>query len=98
MEHIELLSDGPVEHLKRGWALMPFIGSRAHFWIEDTETIIPQIRDGGRVRYYTALCGAVALTDNKVPALGVGNWPKCMRCRKKHNVQGQQDAAFGGSA
>lgn len=47
-----LLSGGPIEHLKRGWALMPFVGTRAHFWIEDKETMPPKIREGGRVRYY----------------------------------------------
>lgn len=77
-----LMSDGPIEHLKQGWALMPFVGERAHYWIEDKKTMPPKIRDGGRVRYYTSRCGLSAVTIQKVPALGAGNWPKCRRCGK----------------
>lgn len=77
-----VLSDGPINHLESGWALMPFVGERAHYWVEDKKTMSPQIRDGGRVRYYTSRCGLVSVTDKKVPALSIGNWPKCRRCGK----------------
>ena len=77
-----LLSGGPIEHLESGWALMPFVGSCAHHWTEDKKTMLPQVRDGGRVRYYTSRCGLLAVTDKKAPALAPGCWPKCRRCEK----------------
>ena len=77
---------GAIEHLTKGWALLPFQGKRAHFWEEDTTTLPPKIRDGGRVRYYTALCGIVGVTDKQVPALNPGNWPRCKRCARAVKV------------
>lgn len=77
-----LISNGPIEHLKADWALMPFVGKRAHYWTEDKDTMPSMIRGGGQVRYYTSRCGLVAVVDHKRPALGIGNWPKCRRCGK----------------
>lgn len=77
-----LMSGGPINHLERGWALLPFVGKCAHYWTEDNKTMMPEIRDGGRVRYYTARCGLVGTTMKKVPALAPGNWPTCRRCGK----------------
>ena len=71
------LSGGPIK-LSRGWALIPFIGSKAHFWVE--QEVEPYIDKNGRVRFYTSLCGIEATTDDKVPALEPGNWKKCKRC------------------
>lgn len=76
----QLLSGGPIQHLKKGWAIFPFQGKIAHYWIEDTETMMPQIRDGGRVRYYKSRCGQSGVVDRRVPALETGNFKKCKRC------------------
>lgn len=79
------VTDGVIEHLRRGWAKIPFSGKRGHYWVEDdtppAECTV--IAEGGRVRYYVALCGFVALTRPHAPALAVGSWPKCHRCAKK---------------
>lgn len=80
------LSGGPIDILKQGWALMPFVGKRAHFWIEDTDTMPPTIGEAGRVRYYRALCGVLAVTNGKVPALAHGSWQKCGNCLKRHKT------------
>lgn len=77
-----LISNGPIEHLKSDWALMPFVGKCAHYWTEDKDTMPPKINDGGHVRYYTSRCGLVAVTDRARPALWIGNWPRCRRCEK----------------
>lgn len=73
---------GPIEHLTKGWAVMPFIGRKAHHWTEDTKTMQPTIRDGGRVRYYVSACGLLSATSKSVPALNPGNFPKCKRCQR----------------
>lgn len=62
---------------------MPFVGKRAHYWIEDTKTMPPTIGEAGRVRYYQALCGATAVTNLRVPALAQGSWQKCENCLKQ---------------
>lgn len=77
------ITDGVIEHLRKGWAILPFRGERGHFWAEDTKTMEPTIAEGGRVRYYTSACGLVGLTRPRAPALGVGSWPKCARCMKR---------------
>lgn len=89
------LSGGPLDSLKRGWALMPFVGKRAHYWIEDIETMPPTIGKAGRVRYYRSLCGATAVTNYRVPALAHGSWPKCGNCLKQHNVKLTGDPLLG---
>lgn len=74
------MSGGPIEHLVSGFALMPFVGTKAHYWIEDKQTLPPTIGGAGRVRYYTSRCNLTAVTNNRVMALDPGDWPKCKRC------------------
>jgi hypothetical protein len=76
------MTGGPIERLKAGWAKFAFSGRRVHFWTEDTTTMPPTINEG-RVRFYTALCGVLGVTNGKVPALHEGNWPRCKRCERK---------------
>lgn len=66
-----LFSGGQIEHLESGWALMSFIGQKAHYWVEDLTTMKPIVRGGVPVRYYTSTCGLSAVTDKEVPALEV---------------------------
>lgn len=69
--------------LSSGWALMPFLGERVHYWNEDKSTMPPTISDGCRVRYYESLCGLRSMLPNKgAPALNPGNWPKCKNCQR----------------
>lgn len=77
------ISAGPIEHMEKGWAVMPFVGGKAHYWVEDKDTMPPKIRYGERVRYYKSHCGISAVTNNKVPALQPGSWPRCKRCNTK---------------
>lgn len=82
MSDTNLLSVGPLENLKRGWALLPFVGKRAHYWVEDTKTMPSTIGKAGRVRYYRSFCGVLGVTNHSVPALGVGNFPRCKTCQR----------------
>ena len=84
---------GPLQNFRSGWALFPFVGvsggdrpQRAHYWREDKKTMPPRISDGGRVRYFTSLCHVSSVTNDKVPALGVGNFPQCLRCARALKV------------
>lgn len=80
-----MISGGPIWNLKKGWALLPFVGKRAHYWIEDTTTMVPNISEVGRTRYYNSLCGVVGVVNHKVPALDHGSWPRCARCSSANN-------------
>lgn len=76
-------TDGVIEHLREGWAKLPFQGQRGHYWTEDDDTMPPTIAEGGRVRYYRSACGRVGITRPRAPAFGVGTWPKCARCMRR---------------
>lgn len=77
-----MMSGGPITSLSKGWAILPFIGQRAHYWIEDKETMPPKIGETGRVRYYTSRCGLAGVTNDSVPALEPGDWVKCKNCSR----------------
>lgn len=74
------ITDGVFEHLRKGWAKLPFQGKVGHYWTEDTKTMEPTIAEGGRVRWYQSACGRGGVTRPRAPAMGVGSWPKCARC------------------
>jgi hypothetical protein len=76
------ITAGVIAHLRQGWAKLPFQGERGHFWTEDTTTMEPTIAEGGRVRWYTAMCGRVGVTRPRAPAMAPGSWPLCSRCMK----------------
>lgn len=80
------ITDPPIEHLRSGWAKLPFQGSRGHYWTEDTNppAELPVMAEGGRVRWYTSLCGLGGMTRPRAPAMGVGSWPYCRKCEKRH--------------
>lgn len=73
------LAFGAIEHLRCGWAIIPFVGTRPHYWIEE-ECEVPYIDAGGIVRFYRSRCGMEATTDSKRPAIIPGNFPLCKRC------------------
>ena len=73
------LAIGPIKHLKKGWAIIPFIGRKAHYWTEE-ELTSGYIDKYGRVRFYNSLCGLEGTTDDARPAIDPGNWQKCKRC------------------
>lgn len=73
------MSGGPIEPFPEGWALIPFVGERAHYWRET----VPGMCGGVRVRNYRSMCGLKGETARHSPALEPGNWPKCKRCERK---------------
>lgn len=77
---MNLLSGPPLKNLRKGWALLPFVGNRAHYWIEDTEIPLAKLDERGRIRYYQSKCRLLGVTRPTVPALEPGNWPRCKRC------------------
>ena len=80
------ISDGAIDHLREGLAILPFQGNRGHYWIEDVDAMPETIGEGGRVRYYRSACGMAGLTRPRTPALGVGSWPICKRCAKSRGT------------
>ena len=66
-----MISGSPIE-LENGWALMPFVGNRAHYWELDHK--------GENTSYYISLCGVDAVTRKEAGPLEPGNWPLCKRC------------------
>lgn len=79
----DLIISGPPIKLHNGWARMPFVGMKSHYWREDRHTLPAQISERGRTRFYVASCGALAVTDDRAPAFNEGNWPRCKRCQQK---------------
>ncbi|MCU7839737.1 MAG: hypothetical protein KZQ94_10225 [Candidatus Thiodiazotropha sp. (ex Troendleina suluensis)] len=76
------ISGGPIE-LENGWAIIPFVGERAHYWERNEIEGFAQIFKGEQVKPYKSLCGVEGLIYAGVPALERGNWPKCKRCMRK---------------
>lgn len=74
------MSGGPIKHFAGAWAKFPFVGSRAHYWTDITWELraLTDIAKGHHI--FAAECGVLGETTPKVPALEMGNWPKCKRC------------------
>lgn len=76
-------SGGPIESLLDGWALIPFVGMRGHYWREITAGLRRrQLVTDPDVRVYRSLCGVTGSTTSRVGAMNVGNWPLCKHCQK----------------
>ena len=80
---------GPIEHLQDDWAIIPFIGEKAHYWEEIKPKGMTDIDESGRKRYYRSLCGTFGTTDSKRPAIDPGNWPKCKTCHASYANKGK---------
>jgi hypothetical protein len=70
------LALGPANDRKEGWLKAPLQGTRAHFYVRDMAL-------GGGSYAWVALCGHEAVTNERVPMLDAGNWPRCMHCLKR---------------
>lgn len=76
-------SGGPIDDFKEGWAMIGMAShSVAHYWNEDTRTMQPTIGKGGRYRFWRALCGTLSVSNEQVPPLHRGGFPKCKKCNK----------------
>lgn len=78
-----LMSDGPIKPFTGGWAKLPFVGSRVHFWEDTTNYWRSQRQLPEDFQALDALCGVVGEATDRAPALGAGNWPKCKKCQAK---------------
>lgn len=82
-----MISDGPIEGFKGGWAKIPFRGRLGHYWQSQQEVLRavgePEITKRGRIRLWMSLCGMWGKTDRHIPAIGVGEFPYCKRCALK---------------
>lgn len=77
-------SGGPIEDFSDGWALIPFVGERGHYWREITRGLRKQgIVTDDDVRVYRSLCGVTGRTTSRARAMNVGNWAVCKHCQKK---------------
>ena len=75
---------GPIANFTGGWALIPFVGRKPHFWTECTESarkVIPDMPEDARA--WRALCGPIGMTHSRVPPLGAGDFGMCKRCLAK---------------
>lgn len=80
MNQAPKFSGGPFELTGEGWALIPFRGSRGHYWHEVELPDVPHIADGGRVRAFESVCGLRGVTTVRVPAQHAGDFGHCKRC------------------
>ena len=72
------MTAGPIKHFKKGWAVLAFVGQKAHFWADD----ICSMTFGGKETFYTAACGLTASSSRRLPALYLypGSWVRCKNC------------------
>lgn len=77
-------SGGQIENLADGWALIPFVGLRGHYWHEITAGLRRKhlIVDDD-LRVYRSLCGVTGSASSHAKPMNVGNWPLCKHCQKK---------------
>lgn len=78
----------PIVGFAGGWAVLPFVGRRSHFW--DEVKGFSGIGRHGRVRAWEARCNAVGTTSEAAEALHEATTPRCKRCLKAvrtHPVQ-----------
>lgn len=68
--------------LEKGWLMAPGTWNCAHYF---KQTQADQIGpDGhGRVRHWKSLCGVDAMTTDRIPMFGAGNYRHCQRCQQK---------------
>ncbi|HBA33309.1 MAG TPA: hypothetical protein DCZ12_04150 [Gammaproteobacteria bacterium] len=81
-----IISGGPLTG-KAAWALIPFIGDRAHYWRAVPDSRVAFIHAGERVQVWKSLCGQSATTYKGVGLLDPGNWPRCLRCERARKKQ-----------
>lgn len=77
-------SGGLVTDFAGGWALIPFIGEKPHYW-ENRDDIAREVgmdMSGDR-QVWKSLCGVWGSTHAKVPPLGAGDFGMCKRCLAK---------------
>lgn len=77
-----IASGGPIERFRDGWALIGLGSEVAHYWNQDTSSNRPGIGKRGRPRFWRALCGVLAVSNEQVPPLHRGGFPKCRRCNR----------------
>lgn len=66
---------GPAQtDFREGWAKMPFVGKRSHFWRLHTSS--------PNYTVHESLCKQVAATTLQAPAFGVGNTKLCVHCQR----------------
>jgi hypothetical protein len=78
-------SGEPIKSFREGWALLPFVGKRGHYWKDITES--SRRKHPEEACRFTAilssLCGVEGGTTERAPALNVGNWSLCKKCQAK---------------
>lgn len=71
------MSGGPIRGFRKGWALIPFHGEKAHYW----KAIKIKASGHGDLIEYRSACGTTAdAREGVTDALEPGTWPRCSRC------------------
>lgn len=77
-------SDGPIRSFAGGWAMLFPLCDRGHYWQPNRHT--PQgICPHGRAGIWRSLCHVDGRTTDKLPAVGLGNYPRCKHCQRQAN-------------
>lgn len=63
-----------------GWAVMPFHGSRSHFWSKGRTR---SQADGSKVTVYHRECGGMAFGNDHIRPLVEGDYERCKLCCKE---------------
>lgn len=80
MTQIACITGGRASPAK-GWLkpMFPHSGKVHHFAKKKGMDILTS---QGRATYWVALCGADAVSTDKMPMFESGNWPRCRKCEK----------------
>jgi hypothetical protein len=69
---------------REGWAKVPFVGNKPHWYEEVTEIARVVYPDApADTRWFSSLCGVWAVTNERNGLLNPGNFPLCKTCLKK---------------
>lgn len=81
-----MISAGPREGFKGGWAIIPF-RRLPHYWEPEQDILRavrePELTPRGRIQLWRSLCGLWSKTSSHIQPLGAGDFPHCKRCAKK---------------
>ena len=86
------VSDGPIENFREGWAILPFVGEKPHYWrrIDLTNCYISEcgIKGGLATAQQLHARGMPHAQSVKLLAEGDFKGDRCQRCANKAQRRG----------
>ena len=74
MSERAVFSGGPIRAFEKGWAILPFVGEKVHYWVGCAK------KDGEYQGYYSR-CGIVRPRNPRASMLHGGGFEKDHRCK-----------------